>query len=607
MTRTCCASRIVLCVLACCAAFGNRSAAAQEKPSITVVLPSFDDLFADFKVAFDLVGEKGDDKGFETLKSTIETFLVGIDTTKPGGVRIYPTTAGLQPVLSFPVKNAQDYRKLVMNLWDLDIKTSPPPEPRLIRQVPPSVQQRTVRARLTADERLVFKLYDAFLRQEPGQVHFSQQLEQLRLAKGAVPANLLEKYRLAALVDGTAQPAEKRKQAFEVAKREMLAALVRGEHESEVVFNSRKALTEHQVAELERFFVESEKILLGWNLSREKKEAELNIDIAGLPGSDIEKSVELLDKTPDEFAGVSKKDAVFSLSLNFALDPLRQAFVKNIANVERAVVKKAIDEAEKKSKEEKAVDSDLADLVFDILDGTAQLGVANGFIRSWRDAGGELSTVAGGRIPDGSKAKFEKMLTTLAQRSTDNKLEEKIHTEQEIEIHKLTIPKLAQELPEFVGKDGVVYVGIHDKTVWLAAGSEGLDLLKRSIGEVDSTGPKNGLVIDLAVKLGPYVEILNNYYIRNPLAAPAPAARKTDDSKKKSGAKSSEPRRVEAFISAADLRKLALEAFKPGKDMATLTLGREDKTAKVRIKFEEGAIRFAGSALSKFVKENLED
>ncbi len=606
MTRINCAARIVLCWLAFTSAWMGRNAAfAQEKPAIIVVFPSMDDVFSDIKIAFDLVGEKGDDKGFETLKSTIETFLVGIDSTKPGGIRIYPTAAGLQPVLTFPIKNDHEFRKLVLNLWDLDIKTTPPPDTKLIRQVPPVVAGKAARARLEKNERLIFKLYDGFLRYEPGYVNLSVQIDNVRLAKGPLPVEIVAGHKLAALIDGSAQPAEKRKQGFEVAKREMLAAIVKGENESDVVFATRKSITEHQVAELERFFVEASRIFLGWNVSSEKKEAEVNVDLVGLPGSDLEKSVEQLDTTPDEFAGVSRTDAVFSLSVNFALDPLRQAFVKNEAKLERAALKKAIGDNDKLSAAEKAVDSDLADLFFDIVDGTSQLGVANGFVRSWKDPDGSLSTVAGGRIPEGSKAKFDKLLSTLASRSPANKLEEKIHTEGEIEIHKLTVPSLGQELPEFVGKDGVVYVGLNEKTVWLAAGNGALELLKKTMGEVKASGPKHGLVVDLMLKLGPYVEVLNNYYARNP-AAPT-LVKKTDDGKKKPGAKATEPKKVEAFISPVDLRKIAVDVFKQGKDTFTFTLGREEKTVKVHLKFEEGLIRFVGTTLSKFVKENLED
>src|SRR5580765_584328 len=84
VTRNFRAGKLTLCLLAFAAVLSNRVALAadeksDEKPSITVVFPSIDEVYKDLKLAFDLVGDK---KGFETLKDTIDTFLVGVDTTK---------------------------------------------------------------------------------------------------------------------------------------------------------------------------------------------------------------------------------------------------------------------------------------------------------------------------------------------------------------------------------------------------------------------------------------------------------------------------------------------------------------------------------------------
>ncbi|HEY2249797.1 MAG TPA: hypothetical protein VGH74_02005, partial [Planctomycetaceae bacterium] len=393
-----------------------------------------------------------------------------------------------------------------------------------------------------------------------------------------------------------------RKTAFEKAKTELIGALTKGESESEAAFAVRKSLTENQIAEFERFFVEASKILIGWNVSDLKKHAELNIDLEGIAGTALEKSVELLGQTPDEFAGVSKKDSVFSLSLNFPLDPLRQAFVKDIANLERKVLKQEITESEKRTPEEKAVDGDLVDLLCDVIEGTSKLGIANAFVRSWKNADGSLSTVAGGRIDNGMKAKIEKVLDDIASRGPNNKLEKKVETEGDIEIHKLTVPQLHTELPELVGADGAVYVGIDDKTVWVGSGDKVLDLLKAAVKDAKAAGPKPGPDLDLAANLGPFVDVLNGYRTRHPATA-APAKAPTTPGKSSPVSK----KQVQALISPLDMRKLAVEAFKNGKDTVTLTIHREEKVAKVKLKFDEACIRFAGKVMSKFVKENLED
>ena len=62
MTRNFRAGRLMLCVLAFAAVFSAASStqavfADDEKPSITVVFPSIDEVFNDLKLAFDLVDD----------------------------------------------------------------------------------------------------------------------------------------------------------------------------------------------------------------------------------------------------------------------------------------------------------------------------------------------------------------------------------------------------------------------------------------------------------------------------------------------------------------------------------------------------------------------
>lgn len=632
---------------------------APVKPAITVVFPSTDEVFKDLKFTFGLVN---DEKGFNTLKSTIELFLVGIETTQPGGIRIYPTAAGLQTVLSFPIKadpfkfdpntgkplaaseikkrwpqleklspdEAQAFRTaelkkltpehiqklrdlefgaLILNLFDLDVKTAPAPTAALGKQIPKGIAAKLKDLHLAANERLIFGLADGFMRYESGYVHIGKLLPDVRLAKGGLPAELAEGHDLAALIDGQAQSQEERKTAFDKAKQELIGGIAKGEQEDEAVFEVRKVVTEHLIAEVERFFVESSRIHLGWNVSAAQKHARSELDIEGLPGTALEESVELLGKTPDEFASVSKLDTVFSLSGNFPIDPLRKAFLTNVVKLERALLKKQIAESTKHSDEQKKSEDELVELMFDVIDGFKDLGVINGFLRSWSNGDGTLTTVAGGRVPENSREKFEKMLEKLATRKATNKVENKVETESEVEIHKLSVPDVQTDFPEFLGKDGEVYVGTADKTLWLASGTGSLERLKKAIQESKVAVEKPGPEVELIVKLGPFVELRENYHVRNPAVAAVPA----NEPKKPSGAKPPQKgdkaaaKKVEGFISGAELRKIALETFKEGKDTMTFSLQRDNKTVKLNVQFDEGLIRFVGKLASKVVKENLED
>ena len=51
---------------------------------VTIALPSADQFYGDLKLLFDLAK---DEKGFKTLKETIDEFLVGIESDKSRGQR----------------------------------------------------------------------------------------------------------------------------------------------------------------------------------------------------------------------------------------------------------------------------------------------------------------------------------------------------------------------------------------------------------------------------------------------------------------------------------------------------------------------------------------
>jgi hypothetical protein len=117
--------------------------------------------------------------------------------------------------------------------------------------------------------------------------------------------------------------------------------------------------------------------------------------------------------------------------------------------------------------------------------------------------------------------------------------------------------------------------------------------------------------MELFVKLGPFVDFWNNWRTRNPKAQAAPVIveprRPNATRATRTSARPAEHRPVEGLISTADLRKLAIEAFKKGNDTMTMSLERQDKVAKLRMQYDEGILRFVGKVASKFVKDNLED
>lgn len=615
MTRNLVTSWMFLLMLASAAwSQAKPAGTVAEKPVITVAIPGADALFEDLKLAFDLAG---DEKGYKTLKETIEVFLVGVETDKPSGLRLYSSGGDLQYVLSLPVSGAADFKALLLNMWDLDLKTTPPPTPSQIRQVPNAVQGAAKKLMLAKDERMMFNIFDGFLRFEAGagQVHVGKELADVRNAKGGLSADFLKGRDLAVLIDGAVQTPDERRAAFAKAKKEILGGVTKGEKEEEAAFALRKALTEQQMAEIERFFADSEKIEIGWTTSAQQKNAKMAIDLSAVAGTSLEQSIQLLGQTPDEFAGISADGAALKGTMNFPLDEMRKESLKTVSKLARDDLKQKLDVDEKLSKDQKQVDKDLVDLIFDVVDDIGTSGIFNGFARVWSNGNATLTLTGGVKVPNGSN--FVKILQTFAERGGGIKVELKADTEGDVEIHKLSLGDLQKDYPELLDKDGVVYVGTSAGAVWFAAGDKALDRLKQGIQEAKKTGPQPGPAGELQAQLYPLMEVFDKVRTRQKPPAPPKVKvveKKTGDKKAadKKGAVEKKPEgesreRAVGMLADLQLRKLALEAFKDGKDTLSLSLKREGKSVMLNLELDEAIIRLVGKAFSKFVKDNLAD
>src|SRR5262249_25636472 len=160
------------------------------------------------------------------------------------------------------------------------------------------------------------------------------------------------------------------------------------------------------------------------------------------------------------------------------------------------------------------------------------------------------------------------------------------------------------DAPELFDAEGAIYVGTGQKTVWCAAGEKALDRLKQAIQEAKSSGSKSAAAIDGHAQLLPLAEAwqkLSDRWKESDTRQTVREKRKKGD---KVGKKAAE---AISILSELDLPRLAVEAFRKGKDTVTLTLIRKGNGLELNQEFDEGVLRFGGLALSKFVKDNLAD
>src|SRR5262249_4104602 len=148
-----------------------------ERAVLTAELSSIDKAYAEAKFVFDLVG---DPNGFQTLKETVDGFLVGVETGRPCDLRVFASPDGLVTVGSLAVASEADFKKFARNLWDVDVKSAPPPERALVPQVPANVRTKLSSLKLQPNERLIFGISDGFMRFEKGHVQIGDTLDAVR-------------------------------------------------------------------------------------------------------------------------------------------------------------------------------------------------------------------------------------------------------------------------------------------------------------------------------------------------------------------------------------------------------------------------------------------
>jgi hypothetical protein len=306
-----------------------------------------------------------------------------------------------------------------------------------------------------------------------------------------------------------------------------------------------------------------------------------------------------LGKLPDEFAGVSAKDAVLSSSINAPVNVALAKAFKSVVRQGREFSSSRIDESSKLEAGQKTVDRDIAELIFDVMDDVLSLPAFNGFVRTWSNQDGTLTTVGAARVSDGQK--FVEVVQKIHGRERVGR-KGSSGRDAQVEIHKIIAHQWREDFQELFDKEGSLFIGTSKSAVWYAVGENALERLEQSIleSEAKGTGTQN-TAFDLQAEMRSLAEVWSKIHSRRPQSAARKVARNSKEQEKTDVA------RAASVIADLDLSKIAKEAYHGGHDAISLSVKKHDQKAVLTAQFDEGTLRFVGQALSRFVKDNLED
>ena len=546
--------------------------AQQGFPSISIMLKSTQEFEEDLKYVVEASGEKGKQQ-WGNIKGILPAFLGGIHAEKP--IRVDLVFVKEQMELRFVIPVSAE-KSLIGNIEGFAGGKSRRLKKGLYRIDGPAFKG-TIR---------ILQGY-AIIAANPAltPASFGNPGDSIASLVGAG-------YDIGAVVKNSATDASERKKVMQEFRREVVGTLKQRDDESESEFNLRKVPVGHQFDELERIFVESEQLMLGWSTDAEKREGRLHLELKSLPDTELQKSISELAAEPSSFAAIERgSNSIFFGKINHTLDSMRQTNITELLKLLRAEAATKLEESTSVEVNKKEAISDAGNLLFDMLEAGNGMGVLDGFIEIEQQDGVRMLT-GGIRIADS-----DSVLKTLeALRKADAEIEINAVEVEGMQFHRVAFAAVDEPaLPELLGMTEILVACPTDGTLLYAGGAEAAERIQAVAKAIqDEKQPENdGTFIEVWAKSAPWVEILKDRRLRIEKEAGFDPEKLNKADRK-------------AWNEDVEVRSDALKLFAAGRDTLHMKLQRiENRVVGVTV-FGEDLLRFAGLQVAKFSEENLQ-
>lgn len=589
-----CLPRLIVCILCLSIVLDSTAIPALEPttathvtpPAIVVELAGINRAYDEVKTAFELAG---DPQGYQVLKDMVDLFLGGVDRQQPCEYRLFALPAGLQGVVSLPVKTTADYGTFLQYLWDVDVKTAPVPKPGLNGHVPASVRAKIQSLKLQSGERIVFSLIDGIVRHDAGYAHYGSTVEAVRLASGS--SGICAKgATLSVCVEGNSASVEQRRAAFQKSSQKGLEELIQGKDVSDSEFALQKALFEAQSGRLNVLLAESSQIRMDLLTADKQKQLTITAEVTPVAGTSLAADLDRIGQSTDSFAGVPRQNAVLACSFNIPVNKSLSTMRNQVVHSVRKVLLERLEKSSNTDAAQRASDVEFTGFLCDLADDSVAMTDWNGCIRIWSNSNGSLTTVGAWRVADG--ARVEEHLRKVTQQTAGSLTV----GESQVSLHTLQLHHFHHNYPELTDTDGNLWIAIDGDRVWYALGDNARERLNTMLqAAAGKPGVRSAVAFDLQVHLKPLSRTWNQIHSRY-----YPAAVKKRDNRVAKGDRPQETK-WESIISDLNLSQLAADAYEKGQDTLTVSIRRDGERARLVTELDTGTVRYFGMVLSKFV------
>jgi hypothetical protein len=473
------------------------------KPVAVVSLAGYDALLGNVELAGILAGRPKLAKGLEGLLAVVTQGrgLEGLDTKRPWGVVIQTDGSKLGGYAFLPVGDFEKFKEVVkpyiQKVEDLGDGLH-------------KVQGKGPRQVI-------------YVKQNSGWMFVCDNPQGLAQTPDD-PAKLLdglqEQYDLAVRLNVSNVPAEQREQLItkiqQQAEKDLQrrGALWAGEDEQEYAI--RKIVAGKILAAVLTMVKDLETVTLGWSLDDEAQKVLLEMALTAKDGTKTAYTLAQLAKVKTDFAGFRLPGAIVTGSVAAVYPQPSSADLDELFGAVRAKAFGDID-ARESSAERAKVGKELVGGLLEVIQETVASGRADGAVSLLLSA--DAATLVAGRYIAGGP-KLEETLNKLVEAArqedpalVDQVLKRDVGELRGVRFHSLTIPvpqdaQNRDRVVQLVGESLEIVVGIGKQSVYLAAGKDALETLKKAVEQSAAGGPQPATPLELSLALGQLAKFL---------------------------------------------------------------------------------------------------
>jgi hypothetical protein len=329
-------------------------------------------------------------------------------------------------------------------------------------------------------------------------------------------AKLLTEYDVAAKLSMANVPQNIRQLVVQAMQAGMQQQLKKEDDETDEEFETRKAAAETQMEQVVQMIDEIETLSLGWSIDAEQQRTFVDFTYLAKPDSKLNRQLVAYKDTKTNFAGFYQPEAAATATMAMQADPkmIEQDIDQFNAGMQqmRAQFNKAVDDNVENDEEVREIIKTAADDWFDAIEATMKAGRldAGAALHLGPDS---LTLVAGAHAKEPKK--FEdglKKMEEAAKKKEDAKVPPINWNETEhagVKFHTITVP-IPEELDaprKFFGDAADIAVGIGPEAIYLSAGRDHLEAVKKAIDASAAEPEKAVPPFELAISLAPVMEV----------------------------------------------------------------------------------------------------